>query len=230
MNHKTQQKHQEYQELEAMIINNMPHNISVNPEPFIINDYLRKAQNKGFTKPFGAKAKAYFKDKPQIINIGDGEYIIYTNPKLIRNRPLFQMTTVKEFKTPRGIHFKVHAEEHEELSITTVFSSHFLERLQERHDNQIKSREEAILKTLNIAFKDTYNNMQIIETEDEIIETSLELYLKEGLGLGKAFVHNGNVIKYIQTFVNLDMLFPSQKQRHAHHFQIKENSLIQKIA
>jgi len=212
MKHK--QKHQEYQELEAMIINNMPNKLSVNPKPFIINDYLRKAQKKGFKKPFGQKAQAYFKDKTQIINIGDGEYIIYKQPQIIKNRPTFQMTTVKEFKTPRGIHFKIHTVGYEKVNITTVFSSHFLERLQERH--QIKSREEAIIKTINI--KDTYTNMQVIEHKDQIIETSLELYLKEGMGLGKAFVHNSTVIKYIQTFVNLDMLFPNQKQRHAHHF------------
>jgi hypothetical protein len=202
-------KLKEYQELWDMLQKCIPAKSYLSPDMFVLNDYIRKTEKKGYTKPFGAKALAQFKDKIQVVNIGDGEYIIYKNTAVTKQgKTAFEVLMVQEFKTPRGKHYMV-----ENRDRVYIFTSHFLDRLQERQ-SKTNTREQALADFVELMTKEGYHKIQLIEHPQEQVEIPAEFYLQEGMGLGRGFIIDDKMVLYMQTFVTLDMLYPNQKQRH----------------
>jgi hypothetical protein len=110
--------------------------------------------------------------------------------------------------------------------------SHFIDRFQARllEVNKIqKSREEAIAIVFDLMTKESYMHRLMGHNDKIVIDTALELYLQEGMGLGKTFprLGGGGVINYLRTFIPLDMMHRDQLERHAKAYMTNKNSLVE---
>jgi hypothetical protein len=133
---------------------------------------------------------------------------------------------VIEFKTIRGTHYLVkNNQEGDDL----VFSSHFLDRFQSRMNCNVLSREESICGVFDLISKGSYVHRLIGHNEKIIIDISLEVYLEEGMILGKSFQkkEDRGQINYLRTYVPLDMMYRDQLERHAKAYMTSSNSYIE---
>lgn len=228
INPRDRERYKEYLELNYMINECLP-TFSYDYDYYLnqaLDDYSTLAHKKGYTKIFGAKATQYFKEKVLVKRLSNSEIVVYKNPTKYRTSYGALIILVKEFKTPRGLHFLITNEDNDD---DMVFSSHFIDRFQARllEVNKLKkSREEAIALIFDLMTKQSYMHRVMGHNDKIVIDTSLELYVEEGMGLGKTFGKpDGGVINYLRTFIPLDMMYRDQLERHAKAYMTNKNSL-----
>jgi hypothetical protein len=227
INERDRERFREYLELNYMLKECLPPLLF--DYPYYLNqaldDYSILAIKKGYSKIFGAKATQYFKNKVLVKRLPNSEIIVYKNPTRERSSYGALIIMIKEFKTPRGLHFRI---TNEESPDDMVFSSHFIDRFQARllEVNKIqKTREEAIAVIFDLMTRQSYMHRLMGHNDKVVIDTSLELYMEEGMGLGKTFgKSDGGVINYLRTFIPLDMMHRDQLERHAKAYMTNKNS------
>jgi hypothetical protein len=224
------ERYKEYLELNYMIQECTPPALYAHDYylKLALDDYSDRATKKGYKKIFGAKATHFFRDKVLVKRLSDTEIILYKNATKYRSQFGALIIMVKEFKTPRGIHFIVTNEGSED---DLVFSSHFIDRFQARllEVNKVKkSREEAIALVSDLMTKECYKHQIMGHNEKIVIDASLELYLEVGMAIGKTFPKKrGGTIDYLRTFIPLDMMHRDQLERHAKAYMTNKNSLFE---
>lgn len=210
-------KKSEYQELGEMLekaINRLPY--SRMSSEMVLNDFIMKSEKKGFTKPFGAKSKAFFKDKVLTIKVSDKDYCFYKMPEFSRAGYGIFFIQLKEVPTERGLHYVVIQKptQHE-----VFFSSHFIDRYKERMNLKM-GRMDVVAFMIKDILRTGILNEKEIKRNGSLLDHKIEMYLEQGMGMGRRWeMPNGWTRDYIQTYVNLDMMFPDQLERHAEAFQ-----------
>lgn len=189
-----------------------------------INHYESSARFKGFKKPYGAKARSLFKNKYWLLNL-DKDYLIFKSPTLFKKGVNIVWGVLKEFKTPRGLHYIFY---NEGGRFQKVYSSHFLDRYIERRGKQ-RNREQSIIDLYRSLDDDHYyyriaNSLNFDFDFSDIQKNknlsyhniSCELYLQDGMGIGRTYLTKESKVRdYIQTYVSLDMMRRDQLERHA---------------
>jgi len=180
----------------------------------ILHDYVERTKRQGFTKPFGAKANLFFSSRTLYIKLSDREYVLYPIPRRDRTGYSIRYAILREFKTERGLHYVFYMGKGGSGG-EVVFSSHFVDRYKERVGLKT-TRMETLANLFKMIASSHYIYSEPIFSGENIKDYPIEIYLEQGMGVGRRYPMGEDIYRdYIQTFINLDMMFRDQLERHA---------------